>query len=189
MVSEMAMNWWSMAVRGAITALFGVAAIAWPDITLAILIGLFGFFMVADGLMAFVSAFRAGQEGQRWWTHIVEGLVEVGIGIAVFTVPQVTAAILLYFVAFWAIFIGIWRIATAIELRREIEGEWLWGLSGLVTLIFGFALLAFPGAGALALVTVIGLFALAFGIFSIFMSFRVRSWQHEVEEEAHRRAA
>ena len=189
MVSELAMNWWSMGIRGVITALFGVAAIAWPNITLAVLIGLFGIFMLVDGVIAFISAIRAGQERQRWWTYVVEGLVEVGIGIAVFSVPQVTAVILLYFIAFWAIFIGIWRIATAIELRREIEGEWLWGLSGLVALLFGFAILAFPAAGALTLVRVIGIFALAFGIFSIIMSFRVRSWQHEAEEETQRRAA
>ena len=190
MVSELAMNWWAMAIRGVITALFGVAAIAWPDITLAVLIGLFGIFMLADGVIAFITAVRAGQEERRWWTYVVEGFVEVGIGIAVFSVPQVTAVILLYFIAFWAIFVGIWRIATAIELRREIEGEWLWGLSGLVTLLFGFALLAFPAASALTLVTVIGIFALAFGIFSFVMSFRVRSWQQEIEEEeAHRWAA
>lgn len=189
MANEMAMNWWTMAIRGAITALFGVAAIAWPDITLAVLIGLFGAFMLVDGVIAFVSAVRAGQEGQRWWTYIVEGIVEVAIGIAVFSVPQVTAVILLYFIAFWAIFVGIWRIATAIELRREIPGEWIWGLSGLVTLLFGFAILVFPGAGALALVTLVGLFALAFGIFSFFMSFRVKSWQREMEEEPTRRAA
>ncbi len=189
MANELAMNWWGMGIRGVITALFGVAAIIWPDITLAVLIGLFGLFMLADGVIAFISAIRAGQQGQRWWTYIVEGIVEVGIGIAVFSVPQVTAVILLYFIAFWAIFIGIWRIATAIELRREIEGEWLWGLSGLVALLFGFAILAFPAAGALTLVRVIGIFALAFGIFSIIMSFRVRSWQHEIEDETERRAA
>lgn len=188
MANELARDWWALAIKGGLAVLFGIAAIVWPDITFKVLLGLFGVFMLADGIFSFVGAVQASHHEGRWWTYLVEGLVEVGIGILVFTVPGVTALVLLYFIAFWAIFMGIWRIATAIELRREIAGEWLMAATGVISLLFGFAVLAFPGAGALALVILIGIFALAFGVLSVVLAFSLRSWEKQQPQETRKAA-
>jgi uncharacterized membrane protein HdeD (DUF308 family) len=60
--------------------------------------------------------------------------------------------------------------------------------SGVLALIFGVAVLAFPGAGALALVVAIGIFALAFGILSVILAFRLRSWDERMPEDMRRAA-
>ena len=70
-----------------------------------------------------------------------------------------TALVLLMFIASWAIVIGVLQIWGAIRLRKEIEGEWLLGLSGVLSVAFGVIMFAQPGAGALALVWLIGWFA------------------------------
>ena len=99
-----------------------------------------------------------------------------GIAAGVLTVlwPQITAVVLLMFIAAWAIAMGVMQIVGAIKLRNEIEGEWLLIASGVLSVLFGVMLVAWPGAGALAMVLVIGAFAIMFGILMIGFSLRLR---------------
>lgn len=189
MIAELVRNWWLGAVRGGLAIVFGLAAIVWPTITVAVLLGLFGLFMLGDAILAFVNAVRAGREERRWWTYVVEGMVETVVGVMAFTAPAFTAVALLYLIGFWAIFSGVWRIAAAVEVRDEIEGEWLMAASGAVSLIFGFMVLFFPGAGAVALVTLIGLFAIVLGGLSLAIAFRLRGLRESYPEKVTRKAA
>ena len=88
---------------------------------------------------------------------------------------------LLYLIAAWALVRGIFEIVTAIQLRKEISYEWALIISGLISIIFGIVLLANPGAGALAMVVVIGAFALMFGVMMIVLAFRVRGLPKRLE--------
>ena len=97
------------------------------------------------------------------------------IGIITFRWPGVTTFVLLAFIAAWAIITGVMEIFEAIELRRHINNEWLLILSGAASVIFGLLLLLFPSAGALALVWLIGIFALIFGILLLVLAWRLRS--------------
>ena len=71
--------------------------------------------------------------------------------------------------------IGVLRIILAVRLRKEIEGEWWMALGGLVSILFGVAMVARPGAGAVAVLTIIGLWSIMTGIFLALASFRVKS--------------
>ena len=79
-------------------------------------------------------------------------------------------------VAIWAIVTGILEIITAVRLRKEIEGEWLLGLAGVVSVIFGILLITNPGAGALAVLWLIAAYALILGVLMIILAFKVRGW-------------
>jgi uncharacterized membrane protein HdeD (DUF308 family) len=60
------------------------------------------------------------------------------------------------------------------QLRDVIRREWLLALDGLVSILFGLALIVFPGAGALAIVWLIGAFAIASGAILLMSAFRLR---------------
>ena len=92
----------------------------------------------------------------------------------------ITAVALLAFIAAWAIVTGVIEIAAAIRLRKEIEGEWALGLSGVLSILFGVILMARPGAGALAVVWLIGAYAVAFGIVMVLLSFKLRGLSKEM---------
>ena len=66
----------------------------------------------------------------------------------------------------------------AIQLRKEIEGEWLLILSGLLSVALGLLLLVRPGLGALAVVWMIGWFAILEGCLLVALSLRLRKHKH-----------
>ena len=177
---ELVRSWWLFVLRGVFAVLFGLAAIIWPGIALGALILLFGAFAVADGILAILAGIQAARREMQWWPLVLGGVLGIGIGLATFAWPGITALVLLSLIAAWAIVTGILEIVAAIRLRREIQGEWLLGLAGAASLIFGLLLVANPGAGALAVVWVIGLFALFFGIVLIGLGLRLRGLEDRV---------
>jgi len=168
-------NWWALALRGLAAIVFGVLAFVWPSITLWALVLLFGAYMLVDGIFAIVAAVRAAGREARWWLLLVEGVLGVLAGLVAFLLPGITALALLYLVAAWAIFTGILQIVGAVRLRREIEGEWALILGGVLSVIFGVLLAVLPGPGILALVWLIGAYAVVSGVLLIVLAFRVRN--------------
>ena len=175
MLAELARNWWILAIRGVAAILFGIGAFLWPEITLTVLVLLFGAYALVDGIFAVIAGIAARKQQERWWMMILEGIAGIIIGVLTFLYPSITALVLLFFIAAWAIVTGAFEIAAAIRLRREIEGEWLLILAGILSIIFGVLLVILPGPGALALIWLIGSYAIVFGILMLVLAFRLRS--------------
>lgn len=175
MVSTLARNWWALALRGLSAVIFGLLAFAWPGITLGVLVLFYGAFALIDGLLAIAAAIF-GREGSNlpWWALLLEGMLGIGAGLLTFAWPGITALVLLYLIAAWAIVTGIFEIIAAIRLRKEIEGELWLALSGVLSIVFGVLLMAQPGTGALAVVWLIGAYALIFGVFLLALAFRLK---------------
>jgi len=165
-------NWWAMLLRGIAAMLFGLAALFWPGPTIFVLIVFFGAYAVVDGIFAIVAGIRGS--GGRRWLLLVEGALGVFTGLIALFWPGMTALVLSYVIAFWAIVTGVLKVVMAISLRREIENEWLMILSGVLSVLFGVLLAVLPGVGLLSLVWLIGIYALIFGVVWIVLSFRVR---------------
>jgi len=181
--------WWITLIRGIIAVIFGIAAIVWPTITLAILLTIFGIFMLIEGIITFISAFQATREETSWFWLVIEGIVDFIIGVAVFAVPGITAVALLYFIAAWAIIAGAIKVITALQNRQEVSGVWLYGLGGIISIIFGLAVLINPGIGAVAIVVAIGLFAISIGVLNFAFSFMLRDWQQNAPKKSAKKAA
>jgi uncharacterized membrane protein HdeD (DUF308 family) len=164
-------HWWMFAVRGVAAILFGVLAFTWPGITLTVLVLLWGAYALVDGALALVSAFRT-QHDHRWGL-LVEGIVGIGAGLVTFVWPGLTALVLLYIIAAWALVTGVVELIAAVRLRKAIRDEWWMVLSGLVSVVFGIALLVAPAAGALALVWLIATYAIVFGVMLIALAVRL----------------
>src|SRR5512133_4293496 len=173
-------HWWAVVLRGVAAVLFGVAAFVWPQISLAVLIALFGAYALVDGVLSLVASVRAGEHRETWWLLALEGVVGIVIGLLTFFYPGVTALVLVYYIGFWAIFTGVLEAVQAIRLRREIDNEWMLALAGVASLIFGVLVVAMPSAGALAIVWIIGIYALIFGILLIVLGVRLRGLQERV---------
>jgi uncharacterized membrane protein HdeD (DUF308 family) len=177
--ASLAKNWWAVALRGVAAIIFGVLALILPGITLAVLILLFGSYAFVDGVFNLIAAVRRRGGARPWWALLLEGLVSLGAGIATFALPGLTALVLVYVIATWAIITGVLEIVAAVRLRTQITGEWWLALSGILSVVFGGLLMIAPGAGALAVVLWIGAYAVVFGAVLVALAFRLRSWRAE----------
>jgi len=172
----MGRNWWVLLLRGIAGIVFGVLTFIWPGLSLAALVLLFGAYAFADGVLALVNGIRERTSNDRWWLLVLHGILGIAAGVVAVLWPGITALVLLYVIAAWALVIGALEIAAAIRLRKVIEGEWLLALAGVASVILGILLFAFPGPGALAMVLWIGAYALVAGVLLCILAFRVRSW-------------
>ena len=179
MTFVLAKNWWALVIRGIAGIIFGIIAFAWPGITLAALVLLFGAYALIDGVACLVAAVRAVKSHERWGSLTLEGVA--GIVAAVVTVlwPAITALSLIFVIAAWAIITGVFEIVAAVRLRKLIQGEWLLALSGIASLIFGVLIAIAPLAGALVIAIWVGAYALVFGFLMVALGFRVRNWGKE----------
>jgi uncharacterized membrane protein HdeD (DUF308 family) len=174
MLHDLARNWWLLLLRGIAGIAFGALAFLWPGLTLLTLIILYAAYAFAGGIFALAAAVKgAGGIAPRWWLALV-GLCGIAAGVMAFLWPGVTALVLLLFIAGWAVATGIFEIVGAIQLRKQIDNEWMLVLSGVVSIIFGVGIAILPGAGALALIWVIGAYAIASGILYVSLAIRLR---------------
>lgn len=165
--------WWLVLLRGLAGIGFGVMALAWPGMTLFVLIILYGVYALLDGVLALGAAARGGGLVPRWWLALA-GLVGLAAGAIALIWPGITALVLVLVIGAAAIVRGVFEIVGALQLRKAIRNEWMLIVSGAISVVFGLILIAAPGAGAVALVWLIGLWAIAFGVFFVILSLRLR---------------
>ncbi len=178
MIAELVQNWWVLALRGVAAILFGIGALLWPGMTLAVLVLMFGAYAVVDGIFALLAGIRT-----RRWEMTLVGIAGFLAGLLTFAWPGVTTLVLLYFIAVWSLITGVLQMSMAIQLRKTIDNEWVLILTGLLTTLFGVVLILFPGAGALSVVWLIGWYALLAGVLMLVLSFRVRSVRKAVSRQ------
>ena len=149
LLSSLADNWWLLLLRGLAAIAFGILAFFWPGLTLLTLILLWGVYALCDGVFALGAALfaKGGDMAPRWWLALV------------------------------GIIIGLLQIWGAIEWRNVLDDAWLLALNGVLAAAFGALLLARPGAGAVALVWMIGWFAVVFGCLNVALSFRLKKFK------------
>ena len=173
MLDRMSRDWWIIALQGVAAVVFGILALVWPGITLLALVFLFGAYAIVDGVLALITGFRRAGGGPDWW-RVVQGVAGIAAGVIAFALPDITAYALLLVIAAWAIVSGAAELVAAYQLREVIRGEWLLALDGVVAIIFGIVLIAFPSAGALAVVWLIGAYAIVSGVILLMLAFQRR---------------
>ncbi|MCW3005354.1 MAG: putative rane protein [Conexibacter sp.] len=165
---------WMLLLRGAIGILFGVLAIAWPGLTLLVLVMLFAVYALLGGVVSIAGAFRIRRVESKWWLPLLLGIVSIVAGIYALVAPALTTLVLVLVMGVNAIITGALDIALAVRLRKVLRSQWLLVVGGVVSILFGVLVLARPDAGAVALVWMVSLYALLTGVLLFALGLRVR---------------
>jgi len=185
MLSLVSRDWWVYAIRGIAAILFGILALVWPGPTLAVLVLLFGAYAFVDGVTLLVALARGDVLARRHkWATALMGALGIIASIVALVWPGMTALTLLYLVAIWAISTGFLQIVAAIEFRREIDGEGWMVLGGILSIVFGGLLVAFPSSGLVTLVWMVGFWAELFGFSSLGVAHRLRGIDRDLNKKA-----
>ncbi|MCJ2073026.1 HdeD family acid-resistance protein [Methylobacterium sp. J-030] len=174
MSAALARNWWLVALRGVVAILFGALAFLAPGAFVLSLVLFFAAYILTDGIVAILGAIRAAQHHERWGFLLLEGIVDIVVAVAAVLVPSAAVWAFVLLLAAWALVTGGLMIAAAFRLHLHY-GRWWLGLGGLVSILFGIALLIEPGMSALVLTWWIGSYSLAFGVLLLILAFRLRS--------------
>ena len=153
---------WALGLNGLFSVVVGVLILVWPGISLYALTILFGAYTFATGAVGLIAAAR-GSGSERGWL-VLRSLLGIGVGVAVLVWPNISALALLYVIGAYAIVLGAIAIMGAFSLPLDTTDSWLLGLSGVVAILFGIAMFAEPGAGALVVLSLIAAFALVTGV-------------------------
>ena len=165
-------HWWDFLIRGLIGIAFGLILFFMPGISLLTFIMLFAAFAFVVGIISLLQAVTI-KDG-RWWVRVIEGLIGIAAAVAVIVWPGLTLLTFAFVIAFYWIFTGILDVITAIEAHKYIHGEWLLIAGGILSVIVGAILLAYPLQGIVALAQVIGIFNVAFGILLVLLAIKLK---------------
>jgi uncharacterized membrane protein HdeD (DUF308 family) len=166
--------WWMLIIRAIAAILFGILAILSPGYALLFLVYLFAAYVLIDGILSVVVALQERPAYSRWWILLLGGIAGIILGLLAFFWPGVTSIVLFYFVAAWAVVTGIFEVIAAFSVRAA-GVEWLLVLGGVLSIIIGIIFFLHPTASILAIVWLLGVFALIYGVILIVRAIQFRS--------------
>lgn len=182
-------NWSWFMLRGVLALLLGIGAILFPLSAVFAFTMIFAAYCFVDGIASLVAGVRGAREPRhRWGALVFSGLVGILIGILFLAMPLIAtvayAFVTLVMLAAWSIITGALEIIAAVRLRKEMEGEWLLGISGAISVLLGIGVIAFaipyPAASILSVAWLIALFAIGTGIVLIAQAMRLRRWSRSL---------
>jgi uncharacterized membrane protein HdeD (DUF308 family) len=167
--------WWLVLLRGILAILFGLFALFAPATALLALVYVFGAYAILDGITAVVTGVRHRKSEGHWVWTVVQGVISIAAGIVAFVWPGVTVLAILFVIAFWLIVSGIAEIMQSFQMRKRASRTWGWMLAaGIISVLFGIALIVQPSAGLLTLLWLVGAYAVVFGVIIVVWAFRLR---------------
>jgi uncharacterized membrane protein HdeD (DUF308 family) len=169
-------SWWMPALRGIVAVVFGLWALLCPDPSLYLLVAVFAAYALLGGLVWAAGALHNRRADARWRMPMMLGMLGIGAGSIALAHPAPSALVLVVLIGAHALATGLLDMVAALRLRKFIHGERLLGLSALASIAFGLAVSIAPGASALALGPLVGVYALSSGVALLALSLRVRAW-------------
>jgi uncharacterized membrane protein HdeD (DUF308 family) len=167
-----------LALEGIAAIVFGIVVLIWPGLTLVALLALFGAFALISGVLVLAAGLNLlAHRRDDWVPYVLGGLAGIAVGAVTFLRPGITVLALVYLIAAWAIITGVFEVVAAVDLHGEVRGEWWLAIAGVLSILFGALVAIRPGSGALAILWLIGIYAILVGVIRLVFAYRVHNVQ------------
>jgi uncharacterized membrane protein HdeD (DUF308 family) len=174
MVAAASRQWWVLVLQGVLGILFGVLALVFPGLALVTLAYVFGAWAIVSGLSHLGEGFRVAEARGRSWPFAVSGVVSIVAGLIAAFLPGITIVGLVLVLGYWLVVQGVMEIYTAWQIRREISGEWMIALGGILRIVVGLIIVAMPIVGAVLTASFLAVAAILAGLTALTFAWRLR---------------
>lgn len=184
-VKQTVKNWWVSLVIGILALILGIWSLVTPDVTLVALTYVFICSFLIGGILEIVFAISNKDYLDGWGWALAGGIIDIVFGLLILALPVISAAVILvYFVGFWIMFRCVWIVGQAIELNRMGIKGWGWTLAlGILGILFSITFLLSPlFTGAVFIVAFVSTAFIIYGIFRIYLAFRLKSIGNDIKE-------
>ena len=177
-------HWGWVLAFGIVTLLAGLLTLAWPGRTIVVIAVLFGIQLIVAGIFRFVAAFATDDESGA--TRVLLAL----LGVLSFIVGLYAVRHVLVTIATLALLLGIfWIVNGAVEAfaalsHRGMRGRGWTVFMGLLSVVAGIVVLAYPAISLATLAVVLGFWLLLYGIMETVLAFQLRSVGHATTRAA-----
>ncbi|WP_404340709.1 HdeD family acid-resistance protein [Pseudoalteromonas mariniglutinosa] len=178
--SSLVPHWSSLMLRGILAIVFGLLGWFAPQASLTVILFILACYFFIDGSLRIWLAFVSKKDNPLWWLLVLGGSLSILAAAVTILAPDITALLLLYYIAIWAVVIGIIEIILANKLRKELQNEWLLITSGALSISFGLYIAINPGAGIFTLMWLLASYAVLFGVLMVFFSFKLKNLKHSL---------
>mgnify|MGYP006185052657 FL=1 len=173
LLSAVGRSWWILLLYGLVALGFGIIAIGWPMSAAIALAWTLGVMAIVEGVISLLALITGASGASRGWL-LLYVVASLGFGVLAVINPLATASVLVLFLAAWLLVAGIYRIVFAIRVRKQIQGEWLLILSGVLAIVLGLLFAANPYAGVAVTTLWIGIGSLLYGVLQVLVAFKLR---------------
>jgi uncharacterized membrane protein HdeD (DUF308 family) len=167
---DLSRDWWWYLIAGIVWTAYGMFVLSYRPGSLVAVAALVGAAFLAGGIGQLLAATRI--ESYRW-LFIISGVLGVAAGIVTFVWPDITLYVVSIFVAWYLVGFGIVHIVSALA-GPKLDWWWTQLLLGIAELAIGVWAVRYWQRSLLTFVTLVGVWAIFFGVAEIFAAFSVR---------------
>ena len=164
--------WWATILSGITSIIFGLIAVCWPGLTLGAIIVIFGIFIIAIGVFWLSAALTQIKSHPLWWLMAVFGALVFGVGIYLLMNPETAARLIAVLLMIYIFAQSLLDLVTASYSQQS--SKWLLIATGILGIILGFVVMFNPILATVALIWVLGLYALIRGAIATVYALMIR---------------
>ena len=171
--------WKSVLLTGILSLILGVMVLAWPGPTLLVAAIFFGVYLLVTGVSQVFHAFTLHISGGGRALLFISGAASLVLAVLCFRSIGNSILLLAIWIGIGFIFRGVATAAAAISDSSTPSRGWEIFI-GIVTLIAGVIVLAYPFESLPTLIWVTGIWLVVIGVMEIIASFGIRKAGNEV---------
>jgi uncharacterized membrane protein HdeD (DUF308 family) len=171
--------WKSILLTGILSVILGAMVLKWPGATIILAAAFFGAYLLVTGISQVFHAFTLQLTGGGRALLFVSGAASLVLAVLCFRHFGDAIWLLALWIGIGFVFRGVAEAASAISDDTTPGRGWQIFL-GVITLIAGIIVMAYPISSLATLTLVIGIWLIVLGVFEIIAAFGIRKAGSEV---------
>lgn len=177
-------KWFLLMANAAIAIIAGIVFLFVPEQTLATIGFAAGIIILLSGLFLVFGAFSYAKQGKNMFFWLIEGLINLSLGVILIVNPSWLLEFLLILIGLWALILGVFQLYTGFAHTKQIKNATLLKINGLAALVIGLILLFKPDMVASFIIQLLGIISILIGGVMMYFAFMMKRVAKQINPPA-----